>query len=172
MISDHAWVTCEFQLDDQMTGTRFWTLNKSVLHAELTQPVIATAIQNYLLENDNEEVKEDIVWDALKITIRDQLISSASFLKNLWRARIQDVLSNIALLEQEHKRKTTYQNLLKERECLWSLETLDIEEKCYILISYLGSILQGHKNARMESEKEKDRQEDYSNQGRRRQIDL
>lgn len=42
-ILDHAWVSGTFRLNDRDPGEKFWMLNKSVLHSELTKAKIGKA---------------------------------------------------------------------------------------------------------------------------------
>lgn len=76
------------------------------------------------------------MWDALKSTVRGDLISITTALKKEQNRKVARLLDSIAELEAHHKRtgsKKTYLRLLQERECLKSVETTAIEHNLLYL---------------------------------------
>lgn len=76
------------------------------------------------------------IWYALKASITGQLISSTAFLKRLRNQKVQETQDNITQLGRQNKatgNKEIYRKLVKERDCLQSVETLAIEKNLLYL---------------------------------------
>lgn len=135
-LSDHAWVEGEFQFGEQHPRTRYWNLNKACLWSDLAKEEILKALRTYLRENDTGDCTDAIVWDALKSTIRGDIISISTALKKDKESKVAKLMDSIAALEAQYKRsgcKKIYHRLIQERECLKSVETTAIEHNLLYL---------------------------------------
>lgn len=110
-LSDHALVSCCFTIEIQKPCDRNWTMDKTLLLSTLSMTEIAEAIRAYLSTNDNAEWSEAIVWDALKSTLRGDLISLTASVKCARQLEIENLQCLIRELETIHKRTNSKKKL-------------------------------------------------------------
>lgn len=72
--SDHVPVLTEFDPPSTSKKTSQWVFNKSLLFKESITQELRQNLSNYFKENSMGEVAPEIIWDAMKAVLREQLI--------------------------------------------------------------------------------------------------
>lgn len=104
-ISDHAGVYLSLHLDTEVKNTT-WRLNTSLLNDPLCKQYIKKKFEEYLEQNDNDEVSPVTVWDAAKAVLRGKLIQRSSIKK------------------REKQKQKLVTGIKKPRNKTWNLTTL------------------------------------------------
>lgn len=89
-LSDHSPVSVSLLLG-RRKRTTLWRFNSYILNNSDTLERIKKDIKEYLEINTSEEISPAILWDALKVVMRDKLISLTSYLKKLKRQKLLDL---------------------------------------------------------------------------------
>lgn len=114
-ISDHSALYLIINIKGRRRNT-MWRLNVGLLNNEAVTNQIQSEIVQYLQDNDNDETKPTMVWDALKAVIRGKLIAISSTMKKGKTAYYQLLTDKLKTLETAHKLKPTNENLMKLKE--------------------------------------------------------
>ena len=73
-LSDHAPILLTIHINNSPRNT-LWKLNSSILNDQQFKTQIKREIEQFLQENNNNEVTSEIVWDTLKAVFRGKIIS-------------------------------------------------------------------------------------------------
>lgn len=114
-ISDHSALYLTINIKGRKRNT-IWRLNVGLLNNEAVNNQIQTEIIQYLQDNDNDETKPTMIWDALKAVVRGKLIAISSTIKKGKTAHYQLLIDKLKTLESAHKLNPTNENLLKLKE--------------------------------------------------------
>ena len=129
-LSDHALISLKLNFDLEK-GQKTWRLNNSLLQIDDFKTKIKLALKNYLEINDTGEVDPLILWEGMKVVLRGEIISFASYKKKEREKRTKELEQSIKTLESKHKEtgcSSDLQSLNKLRNELDRLLTMEAEK--------------------------------------------
>lgn len=119
--SDHAPVSLELYFPALRKKTPTWVFNKTLLLQDHIVLEVKEKIVQYFKENDNGEVSEFTVWEAMKAVLRGQLIAIGAREKRGKQLIIEQLKKEIQELERQHKltcNRRVFKQLLSKRKAL------------------------------------------------------
>ncbi|CAI5689795.1 unnamed protein product [Oreochromis niloticus] len=102
LISDHSPLTISLNLalPKQVFA---WRLNANLLKDDIFVKNITCKLKNYIELNDNGEVSDSTLWEALKTVLRGEIISYTSALKKERQKRLSEINSVLPGLERTYQ---------------------------------------------------------------------
>lgn len=130
-VSDHNTLYMKMNISNRKKQT-LWRLNVSILNNETTVKEIKEEIENYIEQNDNDEVNPTIVWDALKAVIRGKIISKTAWLKKMKMQTYEEYSGKVKDLEQlflHRKTPEIYQQICDAKARINKILEEEVEKK-------------------------------------------
>lgn len=117
--SDHAPICLDLSFQNNYTSRPQWRFNTALLSDENFCSFISIAINNFLLNNESEDISPSLLWETFKAVIRGEIIAYSASNNKIRQMRKQELTK--AILELDHKYSTSPDPLLyKERISLQS----------------------------------------------------
>lgn len=89
-LSDHTLIFLKLNFDLEK-GQKTWRLNNSLLQIDDFKTKIKSALKSYLEINDTRKVDPLILWEGMKVVLRGEIISFASFTKKEREKRTKEL---------------------------------------------------------------------------------
>lgn len=102
VISDHAPITVDLNLDNQLKPPKRWHFTSTLLSDDHYKQFLQSQIKLYFELNDLPCTSKDVLWEASKAYIRGQVISFSSNRKKEERAHITDLLKKIKEIDESY----------------------------------------------------------------------
>ena len=101
--TDHSMITLSLSLHSNPRGNGFWKLNTSLLSETCYLDKIKAAIENTVSEYENDEtpVNRILLWEMVKLKVREKSISYAASKKSERTKKEEDLVKSIAILEKQ-----------------------------------------------------------------------
>lgn len=106
-VSDHNAIFLTIEIDTP-PQINVWWLNVGILNNETIVNEIKQDIEEFLSENDNEEVNPLILWDSLKAVLRGKIIAKTTQLKRSRKEKYEKLINTLKELEQKFKIKREF----------------------------------------------------------------
>jgi len=107
-------------------------MNLGILNNDQRKEKIKTKIRRYIEENNGGQVNPTILWDALKVVIRGQLIAETVHVKKVKSEAHRIQSENLRQLEQEYQSTDdpkVYQKIKETRMKIKEMMIDEIEKK-------------------------------------------
>ena len=121
--TDHSMITLSLSLHSNSRGNGFWKLNTSLLSETCYLDKIKATIENSVSEYENDEtVNPILLWEMVKLEVREKSISYAASKKSERTKREEDLVKSITILEKQldngNSSEPPSQNVIEKRNTL------------------------------------------------------
>ena len=131
--SDHKGIKVEINSTKKTKRfTNTWRFNDTLLNSQWLNDQIKMEIQQYMEINDNNNTKQQLLWDAVKAVFRGKYIAIQAYLKKEEQTQTNSLTSQLSKLEKEEQMRpkvSRRRDIIKIREEINKIEKNKTIEK-------------------------------------------